>query len=59
MTDASIAKLFERRERAKRALDAAEAAIRAARPAYAAAHGLLAFPSMDAMRRGCQMQVAA
>ncbi|MBA3896119.1 MAG: hypothetical protein H0X36_03060 [Sphingomonadaceae bacterium] len=59
MTDASIARLFERRKRAKRALDAAEAAIRAARAAYAAKHGLLAFPSMDAMRRGCQTQAAA
>lgn len=51
MTDATIAKLFERRERAKRALEAAEAAIRAARPVYAAKHGLLAYPSMEAMRR--------
>lgn len=59
MTDIHIARLFERRERAKRALDAAEAAIRAARPAYAAAHGLLAYPSMEAMRRGCEMREAA
>lgn len=52
MTDGTIAKLFDRRERAKRALDAAEAAIRSARPAYAANHGLLAFPTIEAMRRG-------
>ena len=52
MTDASIAKLFARREKAKRALDAVEAAIRAARPVYAANHGLLAFPTIEAMRRG-------
>lgn len=52
MTDATIAKLFERRERAKRALDALEAAIKSARPAYAANHGLLAYPTIEAMRRG-------
>lgn len=52
MTDASIAKLFARRERAKRALIAAEAALREARPIYAANHGLLAFPTLEAMQRG-------
>ncbi|HEU0044952.1 hypothetical protein [Sphingomonas sp.] len=52
MTDATIAKLFERHEKAKRALDAAEAALRSARPIYAANHGLLAYPTIEAMRRG-------
>jgi hypothetical protein len=52
MTDAIIAKLFARRDRAKRELIAAEAALRAARPAYAANHGLLAFPTLEAMQRG-------
>lgn len=56
MTDASIAKLFERHERAKRTLDALEAAIKSARPAYAANHGLLAFPTIEAMRRGVSRQ---
>lgn len=52
MTDMQLARLFSRRDRAKHALEAAEAALRAARPAYAAAHGLLAYPSIEAMRRG-------
>ena len=59
MTDAGIAKLFERRERAKRELDVIEAAIRSARPAYAANHGLLAFPTLEAMKRGVSRQLVS
>lgn len=58
MTNDNIAQLFERREQAKRELDAAEAAIRAARPAYARANGLLAYPTIEAMRRNCRSQAA-
>lgn len=59
MTDATIAELFERHERAKRELEIAEAAIRNARPAYAANHGLLAYPTIEAMRRGVLHRQAA
>jgi chaperonin cofactor prefoldin len=51
MTDNQIAKLFEQERRLERQLEHVRSRIRAARPTYAARHGLLAFPSVDTMRK--------
>ena len=51
MTDNQLARLFEQRDRAERQLQMIEARIRAARPAFAERHQLLAYPSVDSMRR--------
>jgi ABC-type enterochelin transport system substrate-binding protein len=51
MTDTQLARLFEQRDRAERQLKMIDARIAAARPHYAASRGLLAFPSIDTMRK--------
>lgn len=52
MTDTQLKRLFEQRDRAARALQLIDQRIAAARPDYAKRNGLLAYPSVDAMRRG-------
>lgn len=51
MTDSQLARLFQQQERAERELAMIRARIAAARPGYAARHGLLAYPSVDTMRK--------
>lgn len=51
MTDKQLRNLFEQRDRAERQLRLIDARISAARRPYAERHGLLAFPSNDAMKR--------
>jgi len=51
MTDSQLARLFQQQERAERELAMIRARIAAARPDYAARHGLLAYPSVETMRK--------
>jgi ABC-type enterochelin transport system substrate-binding protein len=51
MTDSQLARLFQQQERAERELAMIRARIAAARPEYAARHGLLAYPSVETMRK--------
>lgn len=55
MTDLQLKRLFEQRERAERNLKMIDARISAARRPYAARHGLLAFPSTEAMKRAVSL----
>lgn len=51
MTDLQLKRLFEQRDRAERQVKMIDARISTARREYAERHGLLAFPSNDAMRK--------
>jgi hypothetical protein len=51
MTDKQISHLFEQQERLERQLALVRARISAARPHYAARNGLLAYPSIEVMRK--------
>jgi hypothetical protein len=51
MTDNQIANLFAQEQRLERQLELVRARIRAARPKFAERHGLLAYPSVDSMRK--------
>lgn len=51
MTDRQLRHLFEQRDRAEQALKTIDARINAARRPYAERHGLLMFPSAEAMRK--------
>lgn len=52
MSDEQIAGLYKDYDAARRALGEIETSSRDARRDYAARHGLLAFPTIEAMRRG-------
>lgn len=51
MTDTQIARLFEQEARLERQLVAVRARIAASRRDYAERNGLLAYPSIDSMRK--------
>lgn len=51
MTDKQLRNLFEQRDRAERQLKMIDARISQERRVFSERHGLLAFPSTDAMRR--------
>jgi hypothetical protein len=51
MTDPQLRRLFEQRDRAERQLKMIDARIAASRAEYAARHSLLAYPSVENMRK--------
>jgi hypothetical protein len=51
MTDTQIARLFAQEQRLERELATVRARIRGARPQYAERHGLLAYPSVETMKK--------
>lgn len=55
MTDLQLKRLFEQRDRIEQQLKMIDARISYARRDYSARHGLLAFPSTEAMRKAVSL----